>query len=160
MTAGIAETFSPSLLPGDRTGMPVQVKRPDTPTRRRVRLLDSALGLKRTIIHAYASHTAARAQTATGRSVASGRAPVMRRGPVMSRGAVMSRGPVIESRRWRGGRNVRWRQLGFRLSLRGSRLVGGRGLLRAKRRGRNNECGTGQRDSQHDSPPIPYWVGG
>jgi tetratricopeptide (TPR) repeat protein len=35
-----------------------------------VRLLDSALALKRTVIHAYASHSAARSQTATGRSIA------------------------------------------------------------------------------------------
>jgi len=42
----------------------------DGPSRWRVKLLDAGLGLKRTLIHASASHPAAQAQTSLGRSVA------------------------------------------------------------------------------------------
>ena len=42
----------------------------DGPARWRVKLLDAGLGLKRAVIHAYASHAVARTQTAVGRSVA------------------------------------------------------------------------------------------
>ncbi len=45
-------------------------KTADGKIRWRVKLLDAALSLKRTVIHAYASHAAARTQTALGRSVA------------------------------------------------------------------------------------------
>ena len=45
-------------------------KTADGSQRWRVKLLDAALSLKRAVIHAYASHVAARTQTALGRSVA------------------------------------------------------------------------------------------
>lgn len=47
-----------------------RVKAGDGPARWHVKLLDSALGLKRPVIHACASHAAARTQTAVGRAVA------------------------------------------------------------------------------------------
>ena len=97
---------------------------------------------------------------ATGRHVATGRGVALRRAAVMRRGVVVSRGAVMSSRRGRGGRNERWRQLDFGLRLRGTRLIDWRGLLRPKRRHRNHKCGTGQCDTQHDSPPIPYRVRG
>lgn len=87
-------------------------------------------------------------------AVALHRAAVMGGGPVTGRNSVMRRRSGISPRRWRGRRNVGRRQLGFRLSLRGIGLIGGRGLLRPKRR-RDQKCGTGQRDTQHDSPPRP-----
>ena len=45
-------------------------KKEDGSSRWRVKLVDATLSLKRSVIHAYASHAAARTQTALGRSVA------------------------------------------------------------------------------------------